>query len=792
MAPPHRFGDGSPSGSRFAAATASIATLLTVTFGMLASAHAAAPRFSHWTIAADAHGRLAIGDVDGDGHRDVVVHGWNAPIVWYRYPHWTEHRIAPDAGLGGDEIRLADLDRDGDLDLIAPWRPASVVALARKLVGKQRKTTEIFWFENPGSTAVLDTEAWPPHRIGTHPKELKDLHVLDLDGDGKLDVVSRHHDVVALHFQEAGAHWTPRLLPVVEREGMAVGDLDADGDADLVLNGFWLEHPADARDGAWLRHDIDPLWFEMERVDEADLQALTATPAETSLGDAGGGSWRDNGVKVALADLDRDGTLDVVFSASERTEAGWPIAWYSAVDPKAGPGAWTRRIIGRQPNAHTLQIADFDGDGDADVLTCRLRDSDELPLDVYYNAGAARRWLKKRHHEGGCYSGKVADIDDDGDPDFVSSRTWQAPPVYLLRNQSAPMSGGRPSRFSRHDLGALPNRATTVIAADVDLDGRADLIAAGDWWRNPGKLDAAWTSSPIGEPLLNAFAAIDVDDDGDLDILGTQGRGASRNHDFAWAENDGTGVFTVRTNIDSGGSGDFVQGAVVADFGRGREVVVSWHNGGGGVHALRVPDDPRGQRWPFRRLSTVTQKEDLSVGDIDGDGDLDLLLGTIWLQNDDGDWPAFEIGDVANGEPDRNELFDLDRDGDLDAVVALENGTAVYWFAAPEDPRQRWERHLIGHVTGQGFSMDVGDFDDDGDGDVLVGEHRGDFVNQLIVFFNDSAGMTWQPWALDSSATSSIDHHNGARLADIDGDGDSDIVSIGWYVPKLWLYERVD
>ena len=345
--------------------------------------------------------------------------------------------------------------------------------------------------------------------------------------------------------------------------------------------------------------------------------------------------------------------------------------------------------------------------------------------------------------------------------------------------------------MKRHLIDDLPDRATFVEAGDLDGDGLKDLVAGAYWWRNPGTISGSWQREEIGAPLRNAFAISDFDRDGDLDILGTQGRGSTPNPAFAWARNQGKGAFEIRTNIETAGSGDFLQGRTLGDFGRGLVVILSWHNGGGGVQGLRVPMDPVGSNWTFQLLSEVTQKEDLSRGDIDKDGDLDLLLGTVWLRNDGGTWTPFTLGAIDQGAPDRNDLADIDGDGDLDAVIGLEHGTALYWFEAPADPTGQWRRHLISQVAGEAYSMDTVDFDHDGDVDVIVGEHRGVQENRVIVFLNYDHGARWVPRLLDSGNSSFIDHHDGTQAIDMDNDGDLDVISIGWKNKKLCLYENM-
>ncbi len=350
-------------------------------------------------------------------------------------------------------------------------------------------------------------------------------------------------------------------------------------------------------------------------------------------------------------------------------------------------------------------------------------------------------------------------------------------------------------RWKRHFIDDLPERSMFVTAADLDGDGDTDLAAGGWWWQNTDGLSGNWKRHTIGEPLRNLACAHDFDGDNDVDILGTEGVGAAADHNFVWARNNGSGRFAILENIDYTGAGDFLQGCIVGRINGRLRVLLSWHRDGGGIYSLNVPDKPSTQKWTTTRLSeTVSsppQGEDLSLGDIDRDGDLDLLLGEKWLRNDGNAWPTFVLGKVTQGEPDRVDLADINADGRLDAVVSLENGTDVLWYEAPKDPTEKWTRHKIGVVAGQGFSMDTADFDTDGDPDVVVGEHRGPKNNRVVLFENTSDGAKWIEHVIDSGPKNQIDHHDGVQSVDIDGDGDLDLISIGWYNPKLWILENL-
>ena len=288
-----------------------------------------------------------------------------------------------------------------------------------------------------------------------------------------------------------------------------------------------------------------------------------------------------------------------------------------------------------------------------------------------------------------------------------------------------------------------------------------------------------------------------ISEDTDLDILGTRGMGSDANSNFSWARNDGAGNFTVLDNVRSG-QGDFLQGVAVDRFGPNGtgpvQIALSWHAGGGGVQMLTVDDNPSSGQWAWERITTSTQHEALSSGDIDNDGDNDLLLGTRWLRNDQTDWTTFTLF-ATSASPDRNRLVDMNGDGRLDAVVgfeAISTPGKLAWYeqpaTSPEDP---WIEHEIATIIGP-MSVDVADIDSDGDFDVTAGEHdkqNGGASARVFVFENvDGAGTTWK----SNLVYTGDEHHDGTQFVDTDRDGDLDIVSIFWTNPhSLVLYENL-
>lgn len=733
--------------------------------------------FTMETIVSGKAGRVGIADMDGDGKNDIVAHYWgdnrgrdrkNGSIVWYRYPDWKATTIHSGRGYFGDEIALADMDRDGDMDVVAPDGVANNKELA------------VFWYENLSGQG----SQWREHAVANNLKgdETKGLYVADLDGNGRLDIMDRHKDKFYVYYQTGANQWQTREMDISERENLAMGDVDNDGDMDAVMNGFWRENPG-TNSANWPEHVFDRAFFT----------------------ESGGGfaNWQHNAAKIVVADLNADGKNDIVMTHSEKP--GVKLRWYSTNNPK---GSWQKHEMEVVDYGHTLQVADFNNDGRPDIMTAQLHNAKKVRLfenngptgngDVNWNA----RTISTVES---AYSGVAGDVGSDGTIDFVSPTVWDhfeapkqgiSPKIYMLKNKLSNDRGGNGSLedWQRHGpVSELPNKSLFVLAADMDGDGKKDLLAGPYWFKNPGNLGGNWARRTIGNELDNATLTGDFDGDGDMDIFGTIWVDANkRNSELRWAENNGNGGFTVHNNIGQV-PGDFLQGAVLS----GKEIFLSWHKNGNGVNKITIPSNPKNGQWQASVASTTNREEDLSTGDINKDGRIDLLLGTAWLErNANGSYTPHNFGSVTEGMEDRNDLADVDGDGDLDAVVALEEGQDVQLFKNPlsngGNPEGSWIRSRIGVVDGQGFSMDTGDIDRDGDPDVVIGEHKGASQNRLLILENNGTASNWPMHVIDRQPANVIDHHDGSQLVDLDGDGDLDIISIGWNNPKLWIFENTD
>lgn len=718
-----------------------------------------------------------IGDFNNDGKKDIlVIEGEFKPtqFAWYEYPTWKKHDIN-NAELANlfyvADCNVVDVDNDGDMDIIFP--------------DAHEKSMRVLWFENPLPKGKTD-DAWTKHVIADFGdiSWLKDIEVADFNKDGKLDAAVRGEDLMHVSYQKENNEWETVNFPIKKHEGLASGDIDRDGYPDLISNGFWLKNPGKSIHDKWSEYVFDAKWFDQNT-----------------------DSWMDNNVQVRVGDINSDGLLDIIISNSEKPE--YPVAWYIAPGDPIN-GTWREQKIGVMDYCHTLQLGDFDNDGDIDVLAAEMKKEKSAGrMILFINEGAPKTpeswkdksitWKEQLISTSGAYWAIAGDLGSDGDVDILSSGRYDLPPIEIWENKlnDKKLSLDKWTYIEvdndRKGFGDFEGpgwewlKYFGIAAGDVSNDGNADIVSGRYCYINPGgNMTSKWERIDLGKNV-DANLMLDVDGDENADIIAL----ALPNVYWLEAVNGGKKwTITQVAQIPPPGHHNSQGSALAQIISGGKQEILL--ESGEGVYNLEIPANPESGNWPKTRLTgNGTHAEGIGTGDIDGDGYVDLATGkgwkgVVWWKNPgdaSGDWTQYEVGRIKTDYVDKLAIADVNGDGRNDIIAAEELypdifPAQLYWFEQPENPTEEpalfnWKRH---EISGQKFTlnnMNIADMDHDGDIDVVSAEHKGD--QRTFVYENDGKGNF-----TEHIVAKNKEGHGGAFIFDMDGDGDFDIMNIAW------------
>ena len=680
-------------------------------------------------------------DLDGDGDMDIIsASPGDGKIAWYANEgpdgFGTQRVITTQADGGPVDIEVFDLDSDGDLDVLSASFTDAKVA----------------WYRNDGSGGFGSEQI-----ISTGTVSAGSVHAADLDGDGDQDVVYGSYQLpgkVVWFANNGPAGFSPEQL--VSVEGIAINDvftadLDNDGDQDVLT-------AATAINGlSWYANDGFG-GFGTEQVISALGQASS----------------------VHAADVDNDGDQDLIAGCL----FDYRVVWY-ANDGMGGFG--TEQVITTLVDSPgPVHAADMDGDGDPDVISSSF--SYELTWYANNGDGSFGPQLIISTASGFGVAAPGADLDGDGDQDLLSGSASGAVVFY---------SNNGVGEFGPQQVISVTNRGPiSVTSADLDGDNDLDVLVAFEtedqvaWYANDGQAGFGpkqVISSLVDGPL--AVQASDLDGDGDLDVLSA----SAQDDKIAWYANDGSGDFGPQQVISAQADGTGSLHAVDMDadgdqdvlFAAGDDFRIAWYanDGMAGFGAELIIDD-------------AVQVTDVFAADLDGDGQMEVLCASYDLDRvsmfnyySAGDfWGQQILSNDAHGAR-SIRAADVDGDGDLDILAACSDADAitVYRNNGTFGP----QLYLPG-VAEDVQDVFTADLDNDGDVDVLSASSDD---NRIAWYENNGLGTYGPPQIISTSA-------NGARsvsTADLDNDGDLDVVSasgggakVAWYKNHVLSNYRIE
>lgn len=336
----------------------------------------------------------------------------------------------------------------------------------------------------------------------------------------------------------------------------------------------------------------------------------------------------------------------------------------------------------------------------------------------------------------------------------------------------------------------------------IDWGNTFDMASGINWSTSAGELTLAY-SSPMEHPISGGYVRaihaypIDIDGDGDMDVLGAAGR-YSPPYFFSgridwWENTDGSGTNWTRYTVDD----NFVSAPSVcgADVdGDGDMDVLGAARGDVNDIAWWENIDGSGNIWTEHTVpGSIRDCSSVYAADLDGDGDVDILStdasynDVIWIENVDGSGTEWIEHFVDGSFNNATDVFaaDMDGDDDLDVLGAAFNGDNIYWWENADGSGTDWIEHIVDSSFNGARSVYAADVDSDGDTDVLGAASLG----WAITWWEniDGDGNIW----MEHSVADNFNYAFAVHASDLEGDGDVDILGTSFFGDDITWWENV-
>ena len=338
---------------------------------------------------------------------------------------------------------------------------------------------------------------------------------------------------------------------------------------------------------------------------------------------------------VHVADINGDAHLDVLAVGAEGQDE---VAWW---ENAAGDGlAWIKHTIDSSfDSGRSIHAGDLDGDGDIDAVAAACHSNEIAWWRNLTGNGSA--WTKTivASNYSCAHSAFALDVDGDNDLD-IAGAAFVGGVITWWENSS-----GDGSTWVEHPVGACPN-AFDVSSADLDGDGDSDILGVSNsslsvsWWENTNGDGSTWDVHPIAAGFSGSMdaRAVDIDGDGDLDVLCTAGSLAAFSRTSWWENTNADGLSWIEHIVDQQLHGHSVR---AADFDRDGDQDVVVAGGTDGTISWFENIDVIGTNWNRRSVQdTIDFPVAVDVGDIDGDSWPDIVGTSLdddfiaWWRND--------------------------------------------------------------------------------------------------------------------------------------------------------------
>ena len=444
-----------------------------------------------------------------------------------------------------------------------------------------------------------------------------------------------------------------------------------------------------------------------------------------------------------------------------------------------------RKEISRSVRSpYSGKLYDLDNDGDLDILSCSIYDSKVVWYENDGNGGFDKLKIISNHYYSYTFN-TAEDLDGDGDLDVIATASFANVIVWFENFGSGEFSSD--ILLDDNVIGI-----NDVVTGDVDNDGDVDIFcASGDdylvtWFENHGNGNfSSKKTVTTGLYKVNSVDLADFDGDGLMDVLSNESYVSDK---ICWMKNMGNGFFGPQQTVTTGVNVPLYTYAKDVDNDGDMDVISCsasdddfywWSNDGFGSFSYEAT------------ISSANWARRISSADLNHDGHLDMVCSSgtwpnyyVWIKLNDGNAQFTSTYWLTDSlvNPAEFDFGDINNDGLTDILIMGRDANEIHWFEN-DGSGINYIDHYFDYTLDDISSMDIADFDNDDKIDIVLASRN----NNSILWYKNLGSNLYSQGVVVSN---SVQKAEFVKVNDLNNDGNQDILSVSDMTNEIFYHQN--